>query len=168
MRNRKKLLDMLREMARLSGVEAKLAALAGEVDLHVVWVSERRISGLNSRFLGHVGPTDVLAFDLCAAVPGTVPLTQEPVAGGEIYVCPAVALRAAETWRTTPEFELALYMVHGMLHLAGEDDLDANSRRRMRRREARIMRQLPEARRLREVFCFGRPGAAARQNRQGG
>lgn len=162
------LLDLLRQMARLSGVEAKLAALAGEVELHVVWVSERRISGLNSRYLGHAGSTDVMAFDLGAVFPGTAPLTEEPVAGGEVYVCPAVARRAATGYRTTPEFELALYMVHGMLHLAGEDDVDAKTRRRMRRREAQIMRQLPEAGRLRELFCFEKPRAAPCETRERG
>jgi len=157
---------LLRLMTRLSGVEAKWNAIPGQTELHVIWVTERRMAALNARFRGHRGTTDVLAFDLRPARPrGGAKTADEATVGGEVYVCPAVASRAAAVYSTTPEFELALYMIHGLLHLAGEDDTDPVSRRRMRQREKQIMSRLLQAGPLEDVFCFRPPVSAARPGR---
>ncbi len=66
----------------------------------------------------------------------------EPALAGVLIVCPAVAAKACRRYGTTPEDELLLYLVHGMLHLAGEDDLNPRAKRRMRRREAQILAAL--------------------------
>ncbi len=44
----------------------------GEAEVSLLFVDETAIAALNERFLGHAGPTDVLAF----------PIEDEPVAGG--------------------------------------------------------------------------------------
>jgi probable rRNA maturation factor len=38
--------------------------------------------------------------------------------------------------------EMVLYIVHGLLHSAGEDDLSPAPRRRMRRREKEVLNEL--------------------------
>ena len=42
---------------------------------------------------------------------------------------------------TWPE-ELGRYVIHGLLHLHGEDDLDPAARRRMKKRENQLVRQV--------------------------
>ncbi|MBQ2630821.1 MAG: rRNA maturation RNase YbeY [Kiritimatiellae bacterium] len=85
---------------------------------------------------GAEGPTDVVTqrYD---AMPG-----EEPGVYGELYVNVDQAMRAAPRrsgW--SPAKELLLYVAHGMDHLSGADDLDAESQARMRRRELRWLRQ---------------------------
>ena len=48
------------------------------------------------------------------------------------------AQRAAE-YQWTPHEELILYLVHGLLHLCGYDDLTPAERRIMRAREKEIL-----------------------------
>lgn len=106
----------------------------------------------NRRHLNHQGATDVLAFDCLetasadaaafAGLPGEDGDEAEPLLAGVIAVCPAVALRACARYGTTPEDELLLYLVHGMLHLAGQDDLNPRAKRRMRREERRVLTAL--------------------------
>ena len=55
---------------------------------------------------------------------------------------PVPAAREGAKRGTGYSRELALYLVHGLLHAAGEDDLDPKARRRMRRREREVMAEL--------------------------
>lgn len=113
---------------------------------------------LNAQFLGHHGRTDVLAFAL--GDDGAAP-EAGPVVAGEVYVCPAVAAEAAVRFGTGLGDECVLYAVHGMLHLAGFDDLDPASRRAMRRAEQRVLRRLRENSEFGAIFAgaSAAPGA---------
>jgi probable rRNA maturation factor len=92
-------------------------------------VDNATIRDLNCRHLGHDYDTDVLTF----------PLAFGKHIEGEIVVSAEMASdRAAEFgWR--PEDELTLYVVHGLLHLAGYDDGDEPQSRLMRKREREIL-----------------------------
>jgi probable rRNA maturation factor len=103
--------------------------------LAVHLVSGQRIAALNRRWLGHDGVTDVIAFDYRMNPP-------ELDLHGEIFLCPEEAVRQARRYRTTREAELARYLVHGVLHLIGYRDRNPTSRRRMKRREDRLLRHL--------------------------
>ncbi|MBV9674640.1 MAG: rRNA maturation RNase YbeY [Verrucomicrobia bacterium] len=72
----------------------------------VVFVSDARMSRLHSTYMHIKGPTDVLTFQ-----------------HGEIFVSVDTALRQAEEHKTSLAYELRLYIAHGILHLAGFDDL---------------------------------------------
>jgi probable rRNA maturation factor len=112
-------------------VEAALAH-AGRpgIELDVVLVDDPTLADLHERFLGDPTPTDVIAFDL----------GQEGVGPrGEIYVSVDRALSVALERGTESSRELALYLVHGALHLCGHDDHDAADRERMRAAEARVL-----------------------------
>lgn len=109
-------------------------------ELNVLFVDEETIASLNVRFLGHEGPTDVLSFpiedELQAPLPpppGPLPdlagpgraveddLDTVPVLLGDVVICPAVAWRNAPEHAGSYEDELALLLVHGILHLLGMD-----------------------------------------------
>jgi len=107
--------------------------------LSIAVVGTRRMATLHERFLGVAGPTDVITFDF------DTDRTQGWLEG-EIVVCADVAARAAAgqvgAARLTHKAvhrELALYVVHGILHLAGYDDRDPDDYARMHAREDQLL-----------------------------
>jgi probable rRNA maturation factor len=100
-------------------------------ELSVALVDDAAIAAINQQFLHHAGPTDVISFDLGDGL-------------GEIIVSAERAVIIARRLRRPPAAELALYLVHGLLHLAGCDDLTPAQRRAMRAAERRCLRQLSE------------------------
>ena len=115
----------------------------------VFLVGARRMSFLNQRFLGHAGPTDVITFDYAE------PLPVPHLLHGDIFICLEEARRQARTFGTTWQAEVVRYLVHGLLHLCGHDDLEAGARRRMKRVEDRMVRRLTAG------FDFKRLGKGA-------
>lgn len=63
---------------------------------------------------------------------------------GEIFVCPQTALDYAETHKTNSQDELTLYIIHGLLHLMGYDDINLVDRRKMRIAEKKHIKNLKE------------------------
>ena len=126
----------------------------GEVELSMLFVDEPAIADLNERFLGEGGPTDVLAFpmdellseggrspDSGGTGPGVnpEPTTEAPTMLGDVVLCPAVARRNARAASRTYEDEMALLVVHGILHLLGMDHADADEATAMQRRERELL-----------------------------
>lgn len=101
--------------------------------LSVVFVSDAELARLHELHLGDPSPTDVMAFDLGEFGSG-------PAA--EVYVSVDRARAVARTRDLAPERELALYVVHGCLHLCGFDDHSPTQRARMRRAEKAVFRKL--------------------------
>lgn len=84
------------------------------------------VHALNREFLAHDYETDVLSF-----------LVDESDEGleGEVYVDLDTALENAARFSTTFDQEVARYVVHGLLHLAGHDDSNDEAREGMRHLE---------------------------------
>jgi len=61
---------------------------------------------------------------------------------GEVIVSAETAAREAGLRRKTPEKELDLYVVHGLLHLLGYDDASPGKARVMRHREKELLGML--------------------------
>ncbi len=136
--------------------EAVLSAegVAGDAELSVLFVEEEDMAQLNQRFLGEEGPTDVLAFaideepvesgrspDSGGTGPGWVPSepADMPSLLGDVVICPSVAWRNAPDHAGTYEDELALLVVHGILHLLGMDHVDEEEATTMERRERELL-----------------------------
>jgi probable rRNA maturation factor len=92
-------------------------------DLAVHLVGPTEMARLNQKHLGHDGATDVITLDYAE---------ETAVLAGEIFVCIAEAAIQARQFHTTWQSELARYVIHGLLHLEGHDDLRAPARRRMK------------------------------------
>jgi probable rRNA maturation factor len=99
------------------------------LELGIVLVNDAAIAKLNAQYHASPGPTDVLSFDYGEGQ-------------GEVIISVECAIRQARRFRTTPRRELALYVVHGILHLHGYNDVIPRERRRMRTAERRLMAQL--------------------------
>ena len=110
-------------------------------ELTLTFVDRDEIAALNAEHMGKDGPTDVLSFpldsfdDAAGAMPG-------PVLLGDVVVCPAVAREAAPTHAGTVDDELALLVVHGILHVLGHDHFEPEETRVMRDRERVLLEQL--------------------------
>jgi probable rRNA maturation factor len=109
--------------------------------LSLAFVTDRKIHSLNKKFLGHDYPTDVLAFDLGAAA-DVGPGARRKALEGEIIISTDTARRQARAFAATPQQEVILYVVHGILHLLGYDDHQSADTRRMRAREQKLLRYL--------------------------
>ena len=107
----------------------------GHTDL--VLITRHRMTILNGLHLHHQGATDVITYDLRDGFT-LQPSNFEPLLA-EIYVCPEVAIEQAPQFGETPSRELFRYAVHGLLHLAGEDDQTSEALASMRRAEARVL-----------------------------
>lgn len=77
------------------------------------------------------------------------PMDKEVQAGfcylGDIFVCPKQALIYAEEHGLDPYRETTLYVVHGLLHLLGYDDIQSADRSLMRKLEQKYMKLLEKA-----------------------
>ncbi len=72
---------------------------------------------------------------------------------GEVFVCPQTAITYSESNPSTPYDEVTLYVVHGLLHLIGYDDL-GDEEPEMRKAETRLLNHLKEKNlMLREDHC---------------
>ncbi len=96
----------------------------------------------NERFLNRSGPTDVLAFPLEELRPGRVPSSEvngPPLNVGDVVIAPEYVRRQARDMGVAVEDELALMVVHGMLHLLGYDHQDDKGAAAMERRERELL-----------------------------
>lgn len=115
------------------------ASLPGEIQ--IVFVTVPRMTALNALHLHHSGPTDVITYDLRQQDNSAFDMPAEfgePTLA-EIYVCPEVARTQAPQFNETPSRELFRYAAHGLLHLAGEDDLTPEALASMRKAEQRVL-----------------------------
>lgn len=107
------------------------AVLEGEgvadYEISLAFVDNPTIHSRNKLFLDHDEPTDVLSFPYSA--PGAKKLA------GELMVGVEVAQEQARERGHAVDAELALYVIHGLLHLCGYDDKTEAAERAMRARE---------------------------------
>ena len=101
--------------------------------ISVVLVDDANLARMHAEWLGDGSPTDVISFDLGEDQPGPA---------GELYVSAERARAVAAERGQDPRRELALYVVHGTLHLCGFDDREPDERERMRAAEARVLASL--------------------------
>ncbi len=104
--------------------------LDAEVGIHLV--SAREMAKVNWDFLRHEGSTDVITFDHGS--------TAERL-HGELFISVADAVEQAAEFGTTWDEELVRYVIHGLLHLCGYDDLEPAKRRVMKRHENRLVKR---------------------------
>lgn len=145
------------ELARWSALAtAVLAAegVEGNAELSVLFVTEEVITDLNKQFMGADGPTDVLSFpidddafetvrwpDPSTTGPARPPSHHDdaPMLLGDVVICPAVAARNAPAHAGSYDDEMALLVVHGVLHVLGMDHAEPAEAEAMRAREAELL-----------------------------
>ena len=81
------------------------AELASLPSVEITILGARAMAKVHRDFLGIPGATDVITFPY-----------------GEILVCAPIAAECAREFGHDTTTELALYAIHGLLHLSGHDD----------------------------------------------
>jgi probable rRNA maturation factor len=130
----------------------------GSAELTVLFISASDISELNEMYLGKAGPTDVLSFPIDSGDVIEVissPSTQSrgpdrspldpgdmPLLLGDVVICPTVARDQAATHAGSLDDELALLLVHGILHILGHDHAETAETAKMRERELALLSDL--------------------------
>ena len=107
-------------------------------ELTLTFVDRDEITELNAEHMGQTGPTDVLSFPLDDDPDDTAETSDAasvPILLGDVVVCPAVAAEQAATHAGTLDDELALLVVHGVLHVLGHDHADESDAAAMRAAE---------------------------------
>jgi probable rRNA maturation factor len=124
----------------------------GLAEVSLIFLDESTIAALNQQFMGKEGPTDVLSFpidnepepsgrvpDAGGSGPGEPPLPEIPQLIGDIVICPAVAALNAVEHEVSFNDEIALLVVHGVLHLLGWDHVADEEAERMEARERELL-----------------------------
>jgi len=142
---------------------------AADFELTVHLVAPSEITHLNETYLRHRGPTDVITFNYAEEEAPASGFSHGPPAlesqlthltavtwvtradrrrtgpfsfHGEIFICLEEAHVQSRRYRTTWPAELVRYLVHGALHLCGYDDSKPAPRKRMKRAEDRLLREI--------------------------
>lgn len=138
----------------------------GPAEVSLLFVDRESIAELNQRFLEREGPTDVLAFpieedprpsgrfpDAAGTSPGPGDRsTSQLLLLGDVVICPAVAADNAAEHESDVDNEIALLVVHGLLHLLGMDHQEQAEAEAMERLEQKLLTK------------FHRPTSGARKD----
>lgn len=109
----------------------------GELTLTFVTLDE--IAALNAEHMDEVGATDVLSFPLDPVPIAGAPNVAVPILLGDVVISPAVAAAQFPDHAGTFEDEIALLVVHGVLHVLGHDHVEAEETEAMRERERTLL-----------------------------
>lgn len=109
-----------------------------EVSIH--FVTKKEISQLHDDYFQDPTPTDCISFPIDP--PGDSHSGYTIL--GEVFVCPEVAEEYAKKNKGDPYRETTLYIIHGLLHLIGFDDIEEHDQTIMRAQEKSAMLYLEE------------------------
>ena len=119
-----------RKLQRFVGIACKLvwqtrrpkSEIASLNQIYILIVSDRRMAALHKEFCGITDATDVLTFQ-----------------HGEIVISADTAATQARMFHTNVTAEIQLYVLHGLLHLAGFDDATPSKHRQMHQLQKKLM-----------------------------
>jgi probable rRNA maturation factor len=141
-------IDAARWAALAEGVLRAEGAIG---ELTLTFVDRAEMASLNAEYMGVEGPTDVLSFPLDAAdsiqagdadADNQRPDRAPPVLLGDVVLCPAIAAIAAPDHGGNLDDELALLVVHGVLHVLGHDHAEPDETAAMVERERDLLAEL--------------------------
>ncbi len=129
------------ERGSFEPVPGVLLPLSRDIELSLAFVGTETIADLNSRYRGKSGPTDVLSFegDEIEGADAHSPGAEVPFSLGDLVICPEVAARNAVEHECSLDDELALLIVHGILHLLGMDHEEEDEARVMESKEQELL-----------------------------
>ena len=129
--------DAVVDLVRLEALATNcLVTERASGELTLTFIDQAEIAELNSEHMGVIGPTDVLSFPLDDA-----PVEGVPVLLGDVVISPAIAVAQAPDHAGALDDELALLVVHGVLHILGHDHGEPDETALMRARELALLEQ---------------------------
>jgi probable rRNA maturation factor len=134
----------------LRGVVERVLHIQGvgaNVELSLVITGQEKVQELNRRYRGEDKPTDVLSFYLTPAAEEARSFVAPPDGLchlGEVIISYPQAVVQAQEHRHSINRELAILVVHGVLHLLGCDHDNPEAERQMKEKEKEILSQIPD------------------------
>lgn len=128
-------LDMLERVARITLKELKKT----NYEIVLLFVSNQKIRAINRKYLNKDHSTDVISFDYEGA--GKNPSLMKLFLG-DIIISSDKAFQNSIEYGTTFFEEVALYVIHGILHLTGYNDISKAERATMRRKEDALLQKI--------------------------
>ncbi|MDI6758677.1 MAG: rRNA maturation RNase YbeY [Candidatus Omnitrophota bacterium] len=120
---------------KIKKAASKIFSLTGKSlskdQITICFTTDKTVKKLNLKYLHSNTSTDVLVFDL------TEKISRYMIA--DIIISAEKAIHNAKIFKTTPAYELFLYLTHGILHLLGYDDKTKKQRERMHKQEKDIL-----------------------------
>jgi probable rRNA maturation factor len=116
-------------------------------ELTLKLVDPDTIANYNEQWMDKQGPTDVLAFPMDELRPGSDGDEYEEGMVGDILLCPQVAAEQAPANGQTPQQEIDLLTIHGVLHLLGYDHAEPDERKEMFALQSRLLAEWHDPRR---------------------
>jgi probable rRNA maturation factor len=147
-RTKKINLRLLKQIARVLLTELEIE----NAELGIALVGAKEMARVNWNFLRHEGSTDVITFDHAES-------GKRKSLHGELFICVDDAVAQAKKFKTNWQSEVVRYVVHGVLHLVGHDDLKPALRRKMKRAENRLVRCLEKSFSLAQLSRAGKINA---------
>ncbi len=127
--------EVVVDVARWEQLAIDVLLATGAIgELTLSFIDRADMADLNAQHMGKSGPTDVLSF----------PMDDEPVAGvptllGDVVISPAVAVGQYVDHAGSLDDELALLVVHGILHVLGHDHAEPGETALMRSLELDLL-----------------------------
>ena len=113
------------------------------VEVGLVITGQERVQQLNRSYRGRDEPTDVLAFSAREEVDAELPSFVQPPDGmlhlGEVIIAYPQAVVQAEEHHHSVKREVAILIIHGVLHLLGYEHDKPELERQMKSREEAIL-----------------------------
>lgn len=106
-------------------------------EVSIYFVNTEEICQLHDEFFEDPSPTDCISFPMDCELDETPYLVL-----GEVFVCPATAIEYAKREKVDPYEETTLYIIHGLLHLMGYEDLEEEDIVKMREAESRHLHHI--------------------------
>jgi probable rRNA maturation factor len=132
-------------LTRLCRFTMRRMRLHPATELTLRLVDPATITVLNKQWMGKDGPTDVLSFPMDELTPGRDDEESPEGYLGDIALCPQVAEQQAPAAGHTPQDEINLLTVHGILHLLGYDHAEPAEHQEMFGIQGRLLLEWQQA-----------------------
>lgn len=140
----------LSDMHALAEMVLREEGYPEDAEVTLLFIDETEMSSYNQRFLDRSGATDVLAFPVEELLPGVIPDADSqgpPLMLGDVVIAPSYVRRQAGDYGVSFEDEMALMVIHGILHLLGYDHTEDDEAERMEGRERELLAKVGKKRR---------------------
>lgn len=117
-----------------------------DAEIEIIFLDDEAIKVLNKTYRRNNSSTDVLSFKI-----GRREFGQKKFLG-EVFISLDRAFENSKIFGKCFESEVALYIVHGILHLFGYDDENEKDRLRMSKRQSQVLNYLCKRERLSKVL----------------